>query len=179
MEITSNPAVFLDRDGVIIYEKDFIIDPDKLEFIPNSLDALKRIPLIYKKIIISNQSGIGRGYFTANQVEAFNDALFAFIKKYGASVDKIYYCPHKPEDNCNCRKPKTGLFEKARQQFNIDFSRSWMIGDKSSDIRAGKNIGTATILVQTGYGGQETNCLDVAADYTVKNLYEAVEIIKS
>ncbi|MCD6163367.1 MAG: D-glycero-beta-D-manno-heptose 1,7-bisphosphate 7-phosphatase [candidate division Zixibacteria bacterium] len=179
MAIISNPAVFLDRDGVIIHEKDFIIDPDKLEFIPGSLDALKRIPPSYKKIIVSNQSGIGRGYFTANQVERFNDVLLARIKKYGASIDKIYYCPHTPEDNCNCRKPKPGLFEKARQQFNIDFSGSWMIGDKSSDIRAGKNIGAATILVLTGYGGKERNSLDVAADYVVNNLYEAVEIIKS
>ena len=162
-----------------IKEKDFIADPRKLEFIPQSVKALKNIPREYLKIVISNQSGIGRGYFTARQVDFFNRVLLERLKKKGAYIDKIYYCSHKPEDNCNCRKPKTGLFELARRQYGIDFARSWMIGDKSSDILAGKNIGAKTILVLTGYGGRENDSISPTADYTAKNLFEAVEIIRS
>lgn len=178
MALESNKAVFLDRDGVIIAEKDFIVDVDKLEFIPGSLSALKRIPADYLKIIISNQSGVGRGYFSVEQVEAFNEAMIAEMKKSSVSVDGIYYCPHRSEDNCNCRKPKTGLFERARQQFNINFAESWMIGDKRSDIQSGKNIGAKTVLVLTGYAGKDRGYEDIVADYTVDNLYEAVEIIR-
>jgi len=178
MAIGGSRAVFLDRDGVIISEKDFIINPEQFEFIPGSLEALKRIPPDCLKIIISNQSGVGRGFFRAEQVEAFNRFLLAEIKKKGASIDEIYYCPHTREDDCECRKPKTLLFESAKRQYNIDYAKSWMIGDKSSDIQAGKNIGAMTILVLTGYGGKEHGNSDVVADYTVNNLYEAVEIIR-
>jgi len=178
MATDGNKAVFLDRDGVIISEKDFIIDPKQLEFIPGSLEALKQIPSDYLKIIISNQSGIGRGFFSIEQVEAFNEFLLAEIKKDGASIDEIYYCPHTHEDDCECRKPKIFLFESARRQYNIDYTKSWMIGDKSSDIQAGKNVGAMTVLVLTGYGGKEPGSCDVVADYTVNNLYEAVEIIR-
>ncbi|OQX92640.1 MAG: hypothetical protein B6D58_01820 [candidate division Zixibacteria bacterium 4484_95] len=179
MAIKQNKAVFLDRDGVIITEKDFIVDIDLLEYIPRSVEALKLIPSCYLKIIISNQSGIGRGYFNAAQVEAFNEALIADLKKRGVSIDGIYYCPHKKEDNCNCRKPKTGLFEIARNRFGLDFSKCWVVGDKSSDIQAGINIGAKTVLVMTGYAGKEPSAENIVADFTVKDLYEAVEIIKS
>lgn len=179
MESVPNRAVFLDRDGVIISEKDFIADINLLEYIPRSVEALRRIPSQYLKIIVSNQSGIGRGYFTTAQVESFNKALIADLKKRGVSIDGIYYCPHRQEDNCDCRKPKTGLFESANRRFGIDFKGSWIVGDKSSDIRAGINIGAKTILVQTGYAGKEPSAQNIVADFTVKDLYEAVEIIRS
>jgi len=171
-------AVFLDRDGVIIVEKDFISDISQLEYIPKAIEALKLIPSEYLKIIVSNQSGIGRGYFAADQVDKFNTGLIIDLKKKGVFIDKIYYCPHSPDNNCECRKPKTGLFDLARRQFNIDYAKSWMIGDKSSDIQAGKNIGATTIQVLTGYAGEEKNALEVVADYIVSDLYEAVEIIR-
>jgi len=163
---------------VIIVDKDFQCDIARLEFVPGAVDALKAIPEDYLKIIISNQSGIGRGYFSAEQAEKFNEALLDELKKKGVIIDKIYYCPHSPEANCDCRKPKTGLFESAGRQFNIDFAKSWMIGDKSSDIRAGKNIGAETIQVLTGYAGKEKGALGVVADYIVGDLFEAVEIIR-
>ncbi|MCP4580341.1 MAG: HAD family hydrolase [candidate division Zixibacteria bacterium] len=171
-------AVFLDRDGVIIVDKNFLWEIKQLEFIPRAVEALKAIPTDFLKIIISNQSGIARGYFSAKQAEKFNTALLAELKKKGVIIDGMYYCPHSPENNCECRKPKIGLFESAQRQFNIDYTRSWMIGDKSSDIQAGKNIGAATIQVLTGYAGKEEGSLDVIADQTVGDLYEAVETIK-
>jgi len=177
MAIRFRSAIFLDRDGVILVEKDFISDITQLEYIPKAIEALKLIPAEYLKIIISNQSGIGRGYFTADRVDKFNKALVVDLKKKGVFIDKIYYCPHSPDDNCECRKPKTGLFDLACRQFDIDCAKSWMIGDKSSDIQAGKNIGASTIQVLTGYAGQEHGALKVRADFIAENLYEAVEII--
>jgi len=177
MAIGGRGAVFLDRDGVVISEKDFIADPTKLEFISGSIEAIKLIPSHFLKIIISNQSGIGRGYFSTAQVESFNTHLLRELEKNGAFIDEIYYCPHKPEDNCNCRKPRTGLFEQAKKKFSIDFAKSWVVGDKSSDILAGKNIAARTVLVLTGYGGNEKGGTDSKPDYMAKNLLEAVELI--
>jgi len=177
MTIRISKAIFLDRDGVILVEKDFISDISQLEYIPKAIEALNLIPAEYLKIIISNQSGIGRGYFTASQVDKFNKALVVDLKKKGVLIDKIYYCPHSPDDNCECRKPKTGLFDLAHRQFDINYTKSWMIGDKSSDIQAGKNIGASTIQVLTGYAGREPGALKVKADFVTLNLFEAVEII--
>jgi histidinol-phosphate phosphatase family protein len=177
MEIGHNRAVFLDRDGVIIVEKNFLADFSKVEYIPRSIDALKALSSKYRKIIVSNQSGIARGYFTVDQVDEFNRALTTNLEKRGTEIDAFYFCPHGPEDNCDCRKPNIGLFEKAQERFNINFKQSWMIGDKSSDIQAGKNIDAKTILVLTGYAGNEPGAISVKPDFTANDLFEAVEII--
>jgi len=177
--MSNNPAVFLDRDGVLIEELDFNVNPEKIYFLPTVLKALTSIPKKYLKIIVSNQSGVGRGYFSNAEVDRFNQSLLNKIKKTGASVDKIYYCPHAPDMDCHCRKPKPGLFDYAHNEFGIDFDRSWMIGDKSTDILAGQNIGAKTILVKTGYGGKEPGFKEVKPDYIVGSLSEAVEIIKN
>jgi len=179
MAVSRNKAVFLDRDGVILVEKNFAIDIEEMEFLPGAIDGLKNVPPDYLKIIISNQSGIGRGYFKVEQVEQFNDALLEELKKNSVLIDKIYYCPHSPDDNCQCRKPKTGLFEKARQEYGIEFGQSWVIGDKSSDIQAGKNIGALTIQVLTGYAGREPGADMMKPDYIADDLYQAVEIVRN
>ncbi|NLI15869.1 MAG: HAD family hydrolase [candidate division Zixibacteria bacterium] len=171
-------AVFLDRDGVIIEEDEFLIDYSKARFIERSIDAIRNIPETFLRIIVSNQSGIARGYFTYEQVEDFNSKLKADLAANHSPIDEIYFCPHGPNDGCDCRKPKSGLFDLARLEYDIDYSRSWVIGDKSSDIQAGKNIGAKTILVLTGYAGKEPGALAITADYTAEDLYEAVEIIK-
>jgi len=136
------------------------------------------IPAIYKKVVVSNQSGAARGYFGVNDVEKFNAAMLADLSGRGINLDAIYYCPHGPDDGCDCRKPEIGQFKMAQERFKIDFSRSWMIGDKSSDIMAGKNIGAKTILVMTGYSGKEPGAVSIEPDYTANDLFEAVEIIR-
>jgi D-glycero-D-manno-heptose 1,7-bisphosphate phosphatase len=171
-------AVFLDRDGVIIKEDNFLIDYGKVRFLDRAVEAIGNIPRDYLKIVISNQSGIARGYFTWKQAEDFNAKLLTDLATQNSPLDAIYFCPHGPEDDCDCRKPKSGLFDLARLEHNIDYSQSWMIGDKSSDILAGKNIGAKTILVLTGYAGREPGAIDIQADYTAADLFEAVEIIK-
>ena len=178
MAIDGTKAVFLDRDGVILVDKDYLCDINQLEFIPRAIKALKNIPDDYLIVVISNQSGIGRGYFSAAEAHKFNEVMLLELKKKGVIIDGMYYCPHSPEDKCDCRKPNTGLFELAGKRFNIDYARSWMIGDKSSDIRAGKNVGASTIQVLTGYAGNEPGAISVSADFIARDLYEAVEIIR-
>ena len=174
----SSKAIFLDRDGVIIEDRNYAYKSSDIQILPRAIQALKAIPSEYLKIIISNQSGIARGKFTCEQADKFNDALLEILKKNDAIIDKIYYCPHGPNDGCECRKPKIGLFEAAKMHYNIDYEKSWVIGDKSSDIQAGINIGARTILVRTGYAGRENGDMLAQPDYIAADLYEAVEIIK-
>jgi histidinol-phosphate phosphatase family protein len=124
-------AVFIDRDGTINYDKGYTY---KLSDFKVYEDAVRLIKEYKKKgyliIIISNQSGIGRGFFTHKNAVDFNEALKKYLRKRGAAIDAVYYCPHKPEDNCNCRKPKPGLIEKALKDFSIDLKKSIAIGDR-------------------------------------------------
>lgn len=184
-------AVFLDRDGVL--NKDpphYAHRLDQLELLPRSGTAVKILNEYgYLVIIISNQSGVARGYYTENEVSIFNNALLMKIQEFGGEVDAIYYCPHHPDAKiekyrltCNCRKPNPGMLLQAAKEHNIDLQKSYVVGDKCSDIEAGKNAGCQTILVLTGHGTDESlkmkddNCL-VAVD-----LYEAISkyiILKS
>lgn len=136
-----NKAVFLDRDGTIIKDKHYAFLPESIEFLPGVISGLKRLHnASYLLIIITNQSGIARGYFTEEHLKKFNDALLCRLKDEEISIDAIYYCPHyingtikKYAVECNCRKPKTGLFYIASTDFNIDFSSSYAIGDSERD----------------------------------------------
>lgn len=173
-----SPAIFLDRDGVIIVEKNFQADPDSIEFLPQSIKALQNSNKLYKLIIVSNQSGVARGYFTLDDVIAFNNHLDSILKNNDINITGWFFCPHGPDDSCECRKPNTGMILKAASEHGIDLEKSWMIGDKSSDIQAGMNAGLKTILVKTGYGGKEANAYEIVPDFLADNLYDAIEIIK-
>jgi D-glycero-D-manno-heptose 1,7-bisphosphate phosphatase len=172
------PAIFLDRDGVIIEEKHFLIDASQIEFVPGAIDALKSLDG-YLKIVISNQSGVARGFFTGDDVKKFQSILAAILTENGIQIDSWRFCPHGPDDNCQCRKPKPGMILDEAQKFSVDLSKSWMIGDKRSDIAAGKTAGVKTILVKTGYGGSEPDSEQVEPDFKVDDLKKAVEIILS
>ena len=159
-----NIAVFLDRDGVLNQDPPHYAHRlDQLVIIPKSCEAVRALKEHhYIVIIISNQSGIARGYYTENNVAIFNNALIAKIHACGGDVDGIYYCPHHPEAiieryrmDCNCRKPKAGMLFKAAEEYNIDLSKSYLVGDKMSDIEAGNAAGCHVILVLTGHGTDE------------------------
>jgi len=176
-----NIAVFLDRDGTINEENNFISNPDEVVLIPKSAEAIRELnQRAIKVFVISNQSGIARGYFSENDLQKVNQRLLHLLKKENAFVDKIYYCPHVDEDNCDCRKPKPGMLKQAEQEFNIDLKNSYVIGDRFVDVDAGKNISAKTILVKTGYGeqsfkwGKENN---QHADFTAQNLFEGIQWI--
>jgi histidinol-phosphate phosphatase family protein len=176
----TSKAAFLDRDGTIIEEKDFIKTPDQIEFIPGSIDAIKMLRnLGYKIVVISNQSGIGRGILTEKMVIEVNQSFLKRLEDQGASADGLYFCPHHPDDDCDCRKPKTGMIKRAVRELELDLKDAVVIGDKLADIQLGKNIGATAVLVRTGYGRQELAKLrdanpDERPDFVAENLLAAV-----
>ncbi len=163
INIPSVKAVFLDRDGTINKnEPEFVHKKEDFKFIPGVLAALKNLSRTdYKIIIVTNQSGIGRGYFTEKDLQKLHQWMLGQLKKENIRIDKIYYCPHHPKNNCFCRKPKPGMIEMAVKDFGINLSKSWVIGDSERDILMGKEVNLKTILL-----GDK-----------VKNLKEAVKII--
>ncbi|MBI4140866.1 HAD family hydrolase [Candidatus Woesearchaeota archaeon] len=173
-------AVFLDRDGTIIGDGGYNYKPEELVLIPGAIEALKRLKHAgYLLIVVTSQSGIARGYYTEEDYHKFNSH---FLKHTGEFVDDVYYCPHhkegKPPHNieCNCRKPKTGMIEQAVKKWHINLSASWVVGDKTSDVKLGENAGCNTILVETGKAGNDA-AYSVNPTYKAKDLLDAAEHI--
>lgn len=168
-----NKAVILDRDGVINEEVEYLHKPEQFRFLPHALTGIKAMQDYgFHIIIITTQAGIGLGYFTKEDFFKVNKTMLKGFHEYGIVLSKIYFCPHSFSENCNCRKPKIGLIEKAQEDLNLDMSQCWMIGDKTSDILAGKNAGLRTILMKTGHGLTDTE-YKVIPDYVCKDLGEA------
>ena len=135
-------AVFLDRDNTLIYDPGYIHEPEKvrlLEGVPEGLKLLKDAGFLL--VVVSNQSGIGRGYFEEEDFWAVNRRLQELLKPCGVQIDAFYFCPHRPDENCSCRKPKTGMVERAAEELGIDVSESVVIGDKDSDVELAFNCG--------------------------------------
>jgi histidinol-phosphate phosphatase family protein len=174
-----SPAVFLDRDGVIILEKEFQSDPKTIEFIPGSINALLKLSRDFLTIVVSNQSGIARGYFTQDDVVKYHQALDKILKQQGVEISAWYFCPHGPDDACCCRKPRPGMILQAARELPIDLEASWIVGDKTSDIATGNASGLKTILVRTGYAGNEPGAKAVRPDFTADNLLAAADIINN
>lgn len=171
--------VILDRDGVIIFEKDHLTNPDEVELIPNAAVALEKLKgLSLGIIVVTNQSVVGRGDISLNGLEKIHKRMIDLLAREGTTIDGIYFCPHKPDDNCKCRKPKLGLIEQAVKKHNFDPKEAFVIGDKALDIEMGKNMGATTFLVRTGYGAEVEKQNVVEPDYIVDDLLEATEIIE-
>lgn len=171
-----NKAVFLDRDGVINKELNYLSDPNDFDFIEGSIEALRILKKKgYLLLIITNQSGIARGYFTEKILDKIHEKMIKLLKNEGVALDGIYYCPHHPDftGSCDCRKPNAGLILKARNQFNIDLSNSFMVGDTMNDIKTGKNAKSKTVLVLTGYGKEEQKKIDqIKPNFVFQNLLD-------
>jgi histidinol-phosphate phosphatase family protein len=145
-----NQAVFLDRDGTIARDAHYCSRVEDFELFPTVPDAIKLFnDNGFKVVVITNQSGIARGYFDEYRLAQIHSKMQAELLAHGAKVDAIYYCPHHPDDNCTCRKPKTELFIRAAKQLDVDFHQSYVIGDAQSDIDAGNALGCKTVLVTT------------------------------
>ncbi len=148
-------AIFLDRDGTITTDKGFVYKKEDLELLPGAVEAIKlanRHGLLV--VVVTNQSGIARGYFTEEELKAFNTHLAQILDTQGARIDAFYYCPHHPEapikayrKDCPCRKPQPSLLLKAAEELNIDLAKSYMVGDSPRDMEAGKRAGCQTILL--------------------------------
>lgn len=170
-------AVFLDRDGVINEEIEYLHEPDRFKFIQGVIKGIKKMQdKGFKIVIVTTQAGIGLGYFTKEDFLKVNKKMLHGFYENGIVISKIYFCPHSLEDNCDCRKPRTSLFQRARKDLNIDFKKSYVIGDKESDIEAGKKIGAKTILVTTGHI-KSLKFLKPKPNFTARNLLEASELI--
>lgn len=171
-------AVFIDRDGVINEDLGkYVTKPEEFVFLPNAIKALKKLHKSeYKIIIITNQGGVGKGIYTEKDVEDIHSKMNNLLKKESIKIDGLYYCPHHPKDNCECRKPRLGLVKKAVEEHKIDVDKSFFIGDKTSDVKAGKDAGCKTFLVKTGYAGHD-KVYDIVPDFVVSDLLEAVNKI--
>ena len=153
-------AVFLDRDGTVSEEVGYVNHLSRFKLFPWTAEAIKKLNKAHiKAILVTNQAGVARGYFTEDLIIEVHNKLVEELAKTGAYLDAIYYCPHHPSAgqppyraNCECRKPKPGLLYKATDEHNIDLSRSFMIGDKYTDVELGQRIGVKGVMVMTGYG---------------------------
>lgn len=173
----SDRAVFLDRDGTVNEEVGYLGSPDDVRLIPGAADALMKLrDAGFKIVIVSNQSGVARGYFTEKDVAAVNARLIDLLRKEGASLDAIYYCPHL--DGCECRKPKTGMVERARVELGVDPKKSYLIGDHAADMKLAHNAGATGIMVLTGHGAEERGKVaDCEPAYLATGLAEAANWI--
>lgn len=168
--------VLIDRDGTINVEKHYLSDPDQLQLIDGVGPALRRLGQAgYGIAIITNQSGIARGYFNLERLEQIHARLKAMLAAEGVAIDGIYICPHGPDDDCDCRKPLPGMAEQAMAEHGFDPKLSTVIGDKEVDVELGHAIGAATFLVRTGHG--EKYAAASKADHVVADLPAAVSII--
>lgn len=157
------PAVFLDRDGTLNIDVGYPSSIEQIQLIPGAVEAVRQFNRQgYKVIVVTNQSGVARGFMSEARVQEINRAFIDLFAASQARIDAIYYCPHHPDHGpenyrkrCRCRKPEPEMFLRAQSDHQIDFSRSWMIGDKYSDVEAGHRLGMTTILVLTGAGQEQ------------------------
>jgi D-glycero-D-manno-heptose 1,7-bisphosphate phosphatase len=189
--IKLEPAVFIDRDGCLIEDKNYLADPQKVEFIAGSLDATRSLKEAgYKIVVVSNQSGVARGFFSVETVEKVNQRIRESMRRADCEPDDIHFCPYHPDGDdpdftgdSYDRKPKPGMLEKAAIKHGIDIKRSYVIGDKYTDIQCGKAAGTSTILVLTGKGGEAADNLPshrwLQPDYIVESLKIAADTVLS
>ena len=173
------PTVFLDRDGVLTREKSYVRSIEELEIFPYAEECIRKIRNKgYYTIVVTNQSGVARGYFTEETLRSMNRYL---MEKTG--VDAVYYCPHCQQGiisqyafSCNCRKPETGMIERACGDFEIDMGRSYLVGDRACDIRMGEKAGLRTVLLESGYGIERLE-EEVRPDYIMADLCQLAEFL--
>lgn len=169
-------AIFLDRDGVINKEVSYLSNPDDFEFIEGSIEALKTLKQKgFLLIVITNQAGIARGFFTEKTLQKIHEKMIKLLKQENIALDDIYYCPHHPEftGECDCRKPNPGMILKAKKQHNISLKNSFMVGDTLNDIETGMNARCKTVLLLTGYGEEERRKIDgIRPDFIYNDLKE-------
>lgn len=180
------PAVFLDRDGTINEQMGYINHISRFHLLPGVAEAIRTLNEIHiPVVVVTNQSGLARGYFPPELLEEVHEKMRSLLLEKGAVIDGLYICPHHPEAKekkyrqvCNCRKPKTGLLEHAAAELNLDLGKSFIVGDRWSDLKCGKSVGGATVLVLTGYGRGDLEYIgptqEIQPDYQAEDLSAAV-----
>jgi D-glycero-D-manno-heptose 1,7-bisphosphate phosphatase len=175
---SEKPAIFLDRDGTLIEEVDFLSTVAETKLFPFTIEALKLFrDAGFLLFVTTNQSGIARGYFDERAVQAIHAKIGQEIEPAGLRIESFHFCPHLPDAGCLCRKPQTGMIEAACRNAAVDLTRSWVIGDKKLDVEMGFNAGTGAALVKTGYGRQHRRELARKPQIIAENLLAAAEMI--
>ena len=171
--------VILDRDGTIIVERHYLSDPCQIEFLPGALRGLRQmLSMGLGLVVITNQSAVGRGLFDQAHLDLIHRRLCELLNGEGIDLEGIYSCPHTPEDDCSCRKPRPGLIERAARQLDFDLQASFVVGDKAADIEMGGRVRATTFLVRTGYGAEVADDPTVNPDYIADDLWEAAQTIQ-
>ncbi len=170
--------ICMDRDGTLIEEKQYLHDPADVRLIPGAADELEKL---HKKgfvfAIVTNQSGIGRGYYTEEDMHSVHREIERQLEPSGVTFSSIHFCPHLPDAGCACRKPKPTMIRDAREQAGVTPERTFMIGDKAADIEAGRRAGVTTLLVRSGYGEGTEADGNVSPDHTCDTVTEALQWI--
>lgn len=170
-----SPAVFVDRDGTINEEIEYLHEPEKFRLLPNAAEGLKKfLDMGYRIVVVTNQPGIGFGYYTKEDFYRVNKRMLSLLSRAGIRVDKIYFCPHTLAEGCDCRKPGQALIGRATEQMGLDVSSCVFIGDRTSDIETGRRAGMRTVLVRTGAAGGD-GVFDAEADHIADDLLDAAK----
>ena len=168
--------VLIDRDGTLVVEKNYLSNPDELELIPGAAQALQRLQAAgWGLCVVTNQAGIGRGYFDLTDLEQVHRRLVEMLAQFNVTLDGIYFCPHAPDEGCSCRKPLPGMIHQAMATHGFDPREAWVIGDKEVDVGLGHAVGAKSILVRTGYGKLQESATH--ADFVADDLAGAVDLI--
>ena len=181
-QVLLRPAVFLDRDGTIAEEVGYLNHASRFRMFPFVAGAIHRLNEAgLPVIVVTNQSGVSRGYFPESLVHTVNKLMTQQLAEAGARIDAIYYCPHTSAENCNCRKPKTGMLDRAAQEHALDPQRSFVVGDRYGDMQLARNAQARAILVRTGYGEGELAWQaanwPVQPDFVAEDLRQAADWI--
>ena len=168
-------AIFLDRDGVINIDKQYVSKIEDFEFTEGIFDLLKYFQdLGYLLIVITNQSGIGRGYYTLEDFKTLTEWKLSRLSAEGIMIHEVYYCPHSPESLCSCRKPSPEMLLRAKEKYDIDMRNSWMVGDKGTDIEAGKKAGVGkTVFIASSPAVTNT----FGADFVISDVRELKQLV--
>ena len=177
--MVKRPAAFVDRDDTIIADLKYYNDPEKVQLLQGAAQGLRLLSKEgYSVVVVTNQSGIGRKYFNEDQLRVVHNRMREQLRAAGADLDAIYYCPHRPEENCSCRKPQPGLILRAASELNLDLESSYTIGNSETDLEAGRRAGTKTVLIINNSGRDSGSSNDrPVADVVAANLEDAARII--
>jgi D-glycero-D-manno-heptose 1,7-bisphosphate phosphatase len=171
-------SILLDRDGTILVEHGYLSDPAAVELLPHAAAGLRRLgELGFSLVVVTNQSAIGRGYFDVERLAEIHQRMTGLLAADGVRLDGIFFCPHVPEDHCECRKPRPGLVEQAAAALGFDPRQSFVIGDKPCDIELGQAVGATTVLVRSGYGAEVEAQASARPDFVADDLLDAATVI--
>lgn len=176
----SGRYVLLDRDGTIIKDCHYLSDPAGVELLPGAAAGMQRmLAMGWKIVIVTNQSGIGRGRFSEADYQAVTDRMLCLLQDEGVAVEGVYFCPHAPDEDCTCRKPLPGMAEMAAADLGFDLNDCVMAGDKPADVELGHAIGGKSVLVRTGYGRKHEEAGDCHPDYIADDLNGVADYLET